>query len=237
MAFKLRGWSAGAGTGSAGMGTGSVDPRLREQSALTKSPMKADPWSKAVKQDPNLTNLVKARNAAKAKHGKDSTEYATAQNRVNVAYQDAKTHGVKKETIVDKDRKKVTVKTIPGVATIKTKTKKDESGTITKQKDTYKDDPYYGGGKVKAKFKDKEGVSAETGTETGKKKVRKSKKKVKYLDKVDPEGAGKKRKFLGGEKAKYKAKRAKKLTEKALTATGKKKERIEKRLKKVTGKK
>ena len=50
MAFKMRGMNFGAGTGSAaGMGTGSVDPRLREQGAFPKD-------DKDVEYNPNKRN-------------------------------------------------------------------------------------------------------------------------------------------------------------------------------------
>ena len=210
MAFKMKGWNAGEGTGSAVkfrnamapnrqmMGDRMI-PMMKEkltaaektaiaQKTTTKkrygvspnkktSALKSD-WETALKNDPNLANLVKARNEAKEKHGKDSNEYHTAQNRVNVAYKNAKRHGVT-ET---KDEKRggkvnVTTKNVPGVGSETVKEVTDKDGNVKKIKTTSEKDSYYvpEGEKGSETTIVKPGKDEKIGTDDDKKKKRNKK--------------------------------------------------------------
>ncbi len=124
------------------------------------SALKSD-WDTALKNDPNLNNLVTARNDAKKKYGKKSDEYATAQNRVNVAYENAKRHGVKTDTTSKTDKitgrtKEQVTTTTPGVGSEVVTTTTGKKGNVVKTKGTSTKDDYYVG----------EGEAAVTHTKT-----------------------------------------------------------------------
>ncbi len=115
---------------------------------MKKGPMKMSEWEKALKKDPNLNKLVAARNKAKKEHGKNSKEYATAQNRVNVAYENAKRHGQtttsesKTNKATGRTKTTTTVNT-PGVGSETTTRVTGKSGDDIKTKKTTKKDSYY----------------------------------------------------------------------------------------------
>ena len=188
MAFKMNGWSAGHGTGSAltkksspGVGTEKVkgkhggsmemgyDHSMKRQAAFHQELT----WAEALKNDPNLSNLVKERD----KYEKGTDEYAAAQNRVNKAYENAKRHNVKTETTsktnpVTGRTKETTVVTTPGIGTETTITKKKKDDTITKQKVDNVPDDYYEDEDA-TRSKQKQGKDQEFGTEDDKKKKKK----------------------------------------------------------------
>ena len=188
MAFKMNGWSAGHGTGSAltkksspGMGAEKVkgkhgdpmemgyDHSMKRQAAFHQELT----WAEALKNDPNLSKLVQERD----KHEKGTDAYAEAQNRVNKAYENAKRHNVKTETtsktnpVTGRTKTTETV-TTPGIGTETTITKKKKDGTTTKQKvDTVPDDYYED--EDATREKQKQGKDQEFGTEDDKKKKKK----------------------------------------------------------------
>ena len=133
-------------------------------------------WEDAIKNDPNLSNLVKERDS----HKKGTDEYAAAQNRVNKAYQNAKRHNQETTSSTKKNPITGTTKTTettttPGLGTETTITKKDKKGEIIKQKtDTdhsdYVEETY---GEEDSREKQKKGKDKEFGTDDDKKKKKK----------------------------------------------------------------
>lgn len=146
---------------------------------MKKSPMNLSEWEKALKRDPNLNNLVAARNKAKKEHGKNSKEYATAQNRVNVAYENAKRHGQtttsesKTNKVTGRTKTTTTVNT-PGVGSETTTRVTGRSGGDIKSKKVTEKDSYYVpvGERGKTTEVTKAGKDSKLGTGDDKKKTR-----------------------------------------------------------------
>ena len=148
------------------------DPFAKMSSFKKEDDKKKFTWEDAIKNDPNLSNLVKERD----KHEKGTDEYAAAQNRVNKAYENAKRHNVTSTTETKRGGKKeITTTHTPGLGTETKKTKRDSEGNIIKEKtdtthDDYVKDTY---GEEDSRTKQKQGKDKEFDTEDDKKKKKK----------------------------------------------------------------
>jgi hypothetical protein len=200
MAFKMKGWNAGHGTGSHSALKKGTSPRVQHAQANNPDAVKYDKegnptierhegmqkraafhqeftWEMALKNDPNLSKLV----AERDKHEKGTEEYATAQNRINKAYENAKRHNQKTTTETKTNPITGTKKTFettvtPGLGTETKITKLDKAGNIIKEKvDTdhsdYVEETY---DVEDSRTKQKRGQDKEFGTDDDKTKKKKN---------------------------------------------------------------
>ena len=151
MAFKMKGFSAGAGTGSAMKKNSAYKKEMLDEnkdglSDYVQGPevvgkdifkaasepekkeevKKEDPYTAASKRDPNLASYVKKRKTLE----KGSAEYNANQNRINKAYDKGPMRDQTTKT-KENNNKKVEVTNTPGVSNVKVKTKDNKKKTTT----------------------------------------------------------------------------------------------------------
>jgi hypothetical protein len=181
MAFKMRGWNAGEGTGSAKKFRNTMAPN-QEMMGARQSPMMKVSWkegedySTGKEGEVRLNKWVAERNKIKAKYKgtsnpkgyKDDPAYQAAQNKINTALGSDKRHGQKTE-IKTSGKKTETHVVTPGIADHKRtdyKRSKLFGEKIKRTRKSGEDDYSYGHGyeskdkKTKKRFKGKR-------TETG----------------------------------------------------------------------